>query len=463
MPLASVREECGVFAIQNHSDAVRKCLMGLHALQHRGQESFGVAVSSEAGEFAAYHSGGYVNSVLERQQTILPHGTIAVGHVRYSTSGSKPVAQPVIANCKFGKLALAHNGNLTNALSLRRKLIDKGCVFSSDVDTEVIAHLIAASPSDTFIDCVIQAVREVKGAYSLVIMTDNILIGVRDAAGIRPLTLGMVDGAYVIASETCALDIVKAKFTRDIQPGELVAINRSNELTSVYPFPQLKRSFCIFEYIYFSRPDSVVEGIPVYEVRKNIGAELAVESPPPDGVDMVVPVPDSGVPAALGYARKSGIPFEFGIARNHYVGRTFIQPTDGGRRMGVELKHNANSSILRDKSIVLVDDSIVRGTTLQEVIELLRKAGTKSIHLRVSSPPTLHSCFYGIDTPEKSKLAANRLSMAELNEMLQCDSIAFISIDGLYKAVCGAPRNNLLPQYCDACFTGTYPVGEMEN
>ncbi|AAV87123.1 amidophosphoribosyltransferase [Anaplasma marginale str. St. Maries] len=463
MPLASVHEECGIFAIQNHSDAAKKCLMGLHALQHRGQESFGIVTSSNNGEFAVYHSSEHVSSIFEKPEAHSLRGNLSVGHVRYSTSGSKPGAQPIVVDCKFGKLAIAHNGNLTNADSLRRQLVDKGCVFLSDIDTEVIAHLIATSPSDSFIDCVISAVKEVKGAYSLVMMTNNTLVGVRDAAGIRPLVLGIVDGAYVMASETCALDIVKAEFVRDIQPGELVVISQSNELTSMYPFPPLKRSFCIFEYIYFARPDSVVDNIPVYEARKNIGAELAVESPPPDNVDMVVPVPDSGIPAAMGYAAKSGVPFEFGIVRNHYVGRTFIQPTDGGRRMGVELKHNANSSVLRGKNIVLVDDSIVRGTTLREVIELLRRAGTKAIHLRISSPPTLHSCFYGIDTPERSKLVANRLSLQELNTMLQCDSIAFISIDGLYKAVCGAPRNNSSPQYCDACFTGMYPVGEMEQ
>ncbi|MGN7678393.1 MAG: amidophosphoribosyltransferase [Anaplasma sp.] len=463
MPLASIYEECGVFAIQNHANAAQKCLMGLHALQHRGQESFGVAAASGTGDFSVYHSSGLVNSIFGKPQESALQGDLAVGHVRYSTSGSKPAAQPIIADCKFGKLAIAHNGNLTNADSLRNNLISKGCNFASDVDTEVIAHLIATSPADSFIDCIGLAMREVRGAYSLVIMTNNTVVGVRDPAGVRPLVLGTVDGAYVLASETCALDIVKAQFVRDIKPGELVAVDRANNLISEAPFPPLKSSFCIFEYVYFAKPDSVVEGLPVYEVRKNIGAELAKESPPPSGVDMIVPVPDSGIPAAMGYAAKSGIPFEFGIVRNHYVGRTFIQPTADGRRMGVELKHSANSSILRGKSIVLVDDSIVRGTTLREIVGLLRSAGTKHIHLRISSPPTLYSCFYGIDTPKRSQLVANNLSLSELATMLQCDSISFLSIDGLYRATCGAARDGVAPQYCDACFTGLYPVGQAKT
>ncbi|UQD54784.1 amidophosphoribosyltransferase [Anaplasma phagocytophilum] len=465
MPFASIYEECGIFAVQNHSNAVHKCLLGLHALQHRGQESFGIAASTPGiSELVSFYSGGCVSNIFSNPEVHTLAGRMAIGHVRYSTSGGLTAsgAQPFIVQGRFGPLAVAHNGNLTNARSLREELIDKGCQFTSEIDTEVVAHLAVVDEAETFVDCVINALKRTKGAYSFVIMVRDTLIGARDPAGIRPLVLGMVEGSYVLASETCALDIVGATFVRDIKPGELVVIDKSNDITSLFPFKPLKHSFCIFEYVYFARPDSVVESKPVYETRKNIGAMLATESPPPSDVDMVVPVPDSGIPAAMGYATKSGVPFEFGIVRNRYVGRTFIQPTDKARKLGVELKHNANSAILKGKSIVLVDDSIVRGTTLREVIVLLRKAGTKNIHLRISSPPTVYSCFYGIDTPHRSSLVANNMSIADLVKMLDCDSLSFISIDGLYKAIRGEKRDSNNPQYCDACFTGYYPVGEME-
>ena len=465
MPFASVYEECGVFAIQNHRNAVHKCMMGLHALQHRGQESFGIAVSSpKSAEFLSYYSLGCVSNVFDKHQVSSLSGNAAIGHVRYSTSGGMTHSgtQPFIVKSKFGQIAVAHNGNLTNAHVLREKLVREGCVFSSAIDTEVFAQLTSISNEKTLTDCVTAAVKEVRGAFAFVIMAANTLMGVRDAAGIRPLVLGLVDGSYVLASETCALDIVGAKLVRDVEPGEVVVVDEENNVTSTFPFQQTKSSFCIFEYVYFARPDSVIENRSVYETRKNIGKTLAVESPPPSDVDMIVPVPDSGIPAALGYAAKSGIPFEFGIVRNRYVGRTFIQPTDRARALGVELKHNANSAILRGKNIVLIDDSIVRGTTLREVVSMLRKAGTKDIHLRISSPPTLYSCFYGIDTPQRSRLIANRCSIEGLAEMLNCDSLSFISIDGLYRAIRDQNRNNDAPQYCDACFTGFYPAGEME-
>ncbi|MFV9838458.1 MAG: amidophosphoribosyltransferase [Aaplasma endosymbiont of Hyalomma asiaticum] len=466
MPFASIYEECGVFAIQNHGNAVHKCMLGMHALQHRGQESFGMAISSPGtGKFLSYYNSGCVSSVFGHSQINSLSGNLAIGHVRYSTSGGPTPAggaQPFLVTSKFGPIAIAHNGNLTNANALREKLIRKGCVFSSKIDTEVVARLASISKAATLPDCVIEAVRQVRGAFAFVILGENTLIGVRDAAGIRPLVLGMVDDSYVLASETCALDIVDAKFVRDIEPGEVVVIDEANNIVSTFPFKPSKSSFCIFEYIYFARPDSVVENKSVYETRKNIGKALAVESPPPSNVDMVVPVPDSGIPAALGYSAKSGVPFEFGIVRNRYVGRTFIQPTDRARALGVELKHNANSAILHGKNIVLIDDSIVRGTTLREVVSMLRNAGTKNIHLRISSPPTLYSCFYGIDTPQRSKLIANHCSIEELAKMLNCDSLSFISINGLYRAISGKNRNNDEPQYCDACFTGFYPAGKIE-
>ena len=467
MQFVSIYEECGVFAIQNHKDAVHKSLLGLHALQHRGQESFGI-VASDSKELYSYHSKGHVNSAFSDQAATSLCGNTVIGHVRYSTSGADSfkglAVQPFTVESKYGKIAVAHNGNITNAHPLREMLLAQGCKFSSDIDTEVIAHLVALQSASTFPDSVISAVQEVKGAYSLVFLDNNLLMGVRDPAGIRPLVLGMVDGSYVLASETCALDIVKAEFVRNIQPGELVLIDRSNNLTSVFPFKQpTKSSFCIFEYIYFARPDSIVEGISTYNARKNIGAELAVESPPPENVDIVVPVPDSGIPAAMGYSIKSGVPFEFGIIRNHYSGRTFIQPTQQSRKSQVELKHNANSSVLRGKNIVLVDDSIVRGTTLREVIALLKNAGTKEIHLKISSPPTKYPCFYGIDTPSQSSLISNNFSQEELPGILDCSSVSFISINGLYRAIRGEDRRSDAPQYCDACFTGLYPAGVISH
>ncbi|QJC27931.1 amidophosphoribosyltransferase [Anaplasma platys] len=435
------------------------------ALQHRGQESFGFALAERGvKKFASHYSGGHVNSVFSQPLVSTLTGNLAVGHVRYSTSGGATPSgmQPFIVDSKFGPLAVAHNGNLTNATRYREELLRAGRTFVSEIDTEIVAHLIAIADEATLVGSVVAAIKKLRGAFALIIVAEDTLIGIRDAHGIRPLVLGLVDGSYVLASETCALDIVGAEFVREISPGELIVIDKENNISSVFPFESVKSSFCIFEYIYFARPDSVIDHRPVYEARKNIGAELAIESPPPEDVDMVVPVPDSGIPAAMGYATKAGIPFEFGIIRNHYVGRTFIQPSSSARKLGVELKHNANAALLNGKNIVLVDDSIVRGTTLREVIALLRRAGTKNIHLRISSPPTVYSCFYGIDTPIRSKLVANKLTIPQLTEMLNCDSLSFISIDGLYKAIRGEKRNNKAPQYCDACFTGLYPEGELE-
>ena len=363
--------------------------------------------------------------------------------------------QPLFAEFEFGGLAIAHNGNLTNAYGVRKSLVKRGCIFQSTMDTEVIIHLIATSLYSTVVDRMVDALKQVEGAYAVVALTQEALIGVRDPLGIRPLVLGKLGDAFILASESCALDIIGAEFERDVEPGEVVVID-ADGLHSIKPFIRVPARFCIFEYIYFSRPDSTVEGKNVYDVRKRIGAELARESPVP--VDMVVPVPDSGVPAGLGFAEEAGMPFELGIIRNHYVGRTFIEPSDQIRHLGVKLKHNANAAKFKDKRVVLVDDSIVRGTTSLKIVEMVRGAGAREVHLRISSPPTAHSCFYGIDTPETSELLASGYNVEAMGRHIGVDSLAFISIDGLYRAVGGTPRDAETPQFCDACFTGAYPV-----
>jgi amidophosphoribosyltransferase len=389
-------------------------------------------------------------------------GSRAVGHNRYATTGDTVLrnVQPLYADFEFGGFAVGHNGNLTNATSLRRALVRRGCLFQSTTDSEVFIHLIAISLYSTVVDRLIDALKQVIGAYSLIALSNEALLGVRDPMGVRPLILGRIvnadgTGTWVLTSETCALDIVGAEFVRDVEPGEIVVINDQG-LHSIKPFSRSASRFCVFEYIYFARPDSVVEGMPVYQARKRIGAELARESGVP--ADVIVPVPDSGVPAAMGYASESGIPFELGIIRNHYVGRTFIEPTDSIRHLGVKLKHSANKPMLEGKRVILVDDSIVRGTTSRKIVEMVRAAGAAEVHMRISSPPTTHSCFYGIDTPERSKLLAARHSVEEMAELIGVDSLAFISIDGLYRALNHAGRDAERPQYCDACFTGEYPI-----
>ena len=454
-----LHEECGVFGIYGHAGAASHTALGLHALQHRGQEAAGI-VTFDGEHFHSHRGLGHVADNFGTEAVIrqLP-GHMAVGHVRYSTTGDTMLrnVQPLFAHFEFGGLAIGHNGNLTNALTIRKQLVRRGCLFQSTTDTEVIVHLIAISLYSTVEERMIDALRQVEGAYSLVALTHNAVIGVRDPLGIRPLVLGRLpnEGAWIIASETCALDIVGADFVRDVEPGELVILDESG-LRSIKPFAKQARRFCIFEYIYFARPDSVMEGTSVYEVRKQIGRELARES----GVeaDVIIPVPDSGVPAALGYAAQAGIPFELGIIRNHYVGRTFIEPTDTIRHLGVKLKHNANRAHINGKRVVLVDDSIVRGTTSTKIVEMVRQAGATEVHMRISSPPTTHSCFYGIDTPEREKLLAYRHDVAAMAKLIGVDSLAFISLDGLYRAVGETGRNAKQPQFCDACFTGDYPI-----
>ena len=453
-------EECGVFAIYNQADAAAHTALGLHALQHRGQESAGI-VSYDNEEFYSHKDMGLVSDIFgsEEIMTELP-GNCAIGHVRYSTSGESSLrnVQPLFAHYEFGGMGIAHNGNLTNAATIREKLIQTGCLFQSSSDTEIIIHLVATSKKKDLIDRLAESLAVIEGAYSLVAMTNKRIIGVRDPYGVRPLSIGKVNDAYVFASETTAFDIIGAEFVRDVEPGEIVWVD-SKGLHSCKPFVSMPSKFCIFEYVYFSRPDSVINNKSVNSVRKQIGIELAREFPA--NADVVVPIPDSGVPAAIGYAQESGIPFDMGIIRNHYIGRTFIQPSAKIRNLGVKLKHLTCKSTVEGKSIVLIDDSIVRGTTSKKIVEMLRSAGAKHIHFRVASPPTIDPCYYGIDTPEKDELIASQKNIKEMAKMIGVTSLEFLTIDGLYRAVGEAARNNDMPQYCDACFTGLYPISNI--
>jgi amidophosphoribosyltransferase len=450
-------EECGVFGIYSSPDAAAHTALGLHALQHRGQEAAGI-VSFQNGQFFSHKAVGRVGDNFSSKDVIDElKGDIAIGHVRYSTSGGKQARniQPVFAEFNFGGMAIAHNGNLTNAMTLRKELINSGSIFQSTMDTEIFIHLLANSSITKVVDRLTDVLKKVEGAYSLVAMTQKKLIGARDPLGVRPLSLGRLGDSYILASETCAFDIIGAKFERDIEPGELVIIDKDG-IHSSKPQGNTKPRFCIFEYVYFARPDSVLEGRNVYEVRKRIGEELAKESSVM--ADVVVPVPDSGVPAAIGYAKQAGLPFELGIIRNHYIGRTFIEPTDQVRNLGVKLKHNANAEVLRGKDVILIDDSIVRGTTSKKIVAMVREAGARKIHMRIASPPTTDPCFYGVDTPEKSKLIAANNSVAEIAKIIGVDSLEFLSVDGLYRATGHKSRDNNAPQFCDACFTGDYPI-----
>jgi amidophosphoribosyltransferase len=451
-----LKEECGIFGILGHKDAGALAALGLHALQHRGQEAAGI-VAFDGKQFHTHRAVGLVGDNFGDQKVIAAlKGDSAIGHVRYSTSGGTILRniQPLFAEFEFGGFALGHNGNLTNADTLRRSLIKRGSIFQSTTDTEVIVHLMAQAQGDVTTR-LIAALNQVEGAYSLTCIAKDTIIAVRDPRGVRPLVLGKLDDSWVVTSETCALDIIGADYVRDLEAGEMVVIDRSG-IRSMKPFRAEVKRFCVFEYIYFARPDSVAEGISVYEARKRIGAELSRESGLP--ADLVVPVPDSGVPAALGYAQESGIPFDLGIIRNHYVGRTFIEPTDQIRHLGVKLKHNANRAGLAGRRVILVDDSIVRGTTSKKIVEMVRQAGATEVHMRISSPPTKHSCFYGIDTPEASQLLASKNDVAAMARIIGVDSLAFISIDGLYRAMGEPGRDPKAPRFCDACFTGEYPT-----
>jgi amidophosphoribosyltransferase len=452
-----LREECGVFGIFGHPDAAAITALGLHALQHRGQEAAGI-VSFDGKRFHSERRMGLVGDNFSRREVIerLP-GVSAMGHVRYSTTGETILrnVQPLFAELDGGGFAIGHNGNLTNGLTLRRQLVRDGAIMQSTSDTEVILHLVANAKRNRFIDRFIEGLRQLEGAYAFVGLTNKKLIGARDPLGIRPLVIGKLDGHAILASETCALDIIGAKYVRDVENGEVVVFDDEG-MHSHKPFPPMAARPCIFEYIYFARPDSMVGGRNVYDVRKTMGAQLAREAPAT--ADVVIPVPDSGVPAAIGYAQESGIPYELGIIRNHYVGRTFIEPSQHIRQLGVRLKHSANRAVVSGKRIVLIDDSIVRGTTSVKIVQMMRDAGAKEVHFRIASPPITHSDYYGIDTPERDKLLAATHDLEGMRRFIGADSLAFLSVEGIYRAMGYEQRDPLRPQFTDHCFTGDYPT-----
>ncbi len=463
-----LREECGIYGVFGARNAASVVALGLHALQHRGQEAAGVvAWDAEGGRFNTTRRLGYVRDNFTAPEVIdaLP-GRLAIGHVRYSTAGNKGATairdvQPLYAEFASGGFAIAHNGNLTNADAIRGELIDRGSLFQSSSDTEVIVHLMARSIQRTVAERMKDALRRVEGAFSIVAATRTKLIGVRDPLGVRPLVLGRIGEAWILSSETCALDIVGATYERDVAPGEMVVISDAG-IESQFPFGRQKPRFCVFEYVYFSRPDSVFGGLSVYDTRRRIGVELAREAPVE--ADLVCPVPDSGTPAAIGYSQESGIPYAMGIIRNQYVGRTFIEPAEAVRNMGVRLKLNVNRAVVAGKRIVLVDDSVVRGTTSRKIKEMVLDAGAKEVHFRIASPPTAWPCFYGVDTPDRDKLMAAHMSEEEMRAHLGVDSLRFVSLDGLYRA-CGEAggRDARAPQFCDACFSGDYPVAPSDR
>ena len=452
-----LREECGVFGIYGHPDAAALTALGLHALQHRGQEAAGI-VAFDGERFHAERRMGLVGDHFSSEKIINRlQGKTALGHVRYSTTGETILrnVQPLFAELSVGGLAVAHNGNITNGLTLRRELISNGAICQSTSDTEVILHLVSRSKKGRIIERYIDALRSLEGAYALVALTNKKLIGARDPLGIRPLIIGELNGAYILCSETCALDIIGAKFVREVGNGEVVVISEDG-IESLHPFPKQQARPCIFEYIYFSRPDSILGGRSVYDVRKALGKQLALEAPV--DADVVVPIPDSGVPAAIGFSQQTGIPFELGIIRNHYVGRTFIEPTQTIRSLGVKLKHNANRSVVAGKRVVLLDDSIVRGTTSVKIVRMMYEAGAREVHMRISSPPIKYPDFYGIDTPEQKSLLAATHTLEEMREFIGVTSLSFISVDGVYKSVGYAGRDAHRPQFTDHCFTGDYPT-----
>ena len=458
----ALRLECGVFGVFGDEAASALAALGLHALQHRGQEACGIA-SYDGQRFHYERHAGHVGEAFGGPDVVerLP-GRAAIGHTRYSTAGGSFLrnVQPLYADLEGGGIALAHNGNLTNYVYLRELLVSEGAIFQSTSDSEVMLHLIARSRSHKIVEKFIDALRQIEGGYALVALTKKKLIGVRDPLGIRPLVLGDLDGKPVLASETCALDIVGAKFVRDIEHGELVVISDQG-IESIRPFPAAKARPCIFEYVYFARPDSVVNGRSVYEVRKRMGVRLAHESAVP--ADVVVPVPDSGVPAAIGFAQETGLPFEMGIIRNHYVGRTFIQPAQGAREVGVRRKLSPNRNVLAGKRVILIDDSIVRGTTTVRVVRMVRAAGATEVHLRSASPPIRFPDFYGIDLPDRDKLLAATKSLEEMKDFLEVDSLGFLSVDGLYWAMDAGERDPAQPQFTDHYFTGEYPTRLLDR
>lgn len=462
-----LREECGVFGVIGVVDAANFVALGLHALQHRGQEAGGIVTHHPEHGFNSAHRFGYVRDSFTSQSVMqtLP-GSIGIGHVRYSTSGSKGNTairdvQPFFGEFSMGGAAIAHNGNIVNADELRRELTDRGSIFQSSSDSECIIHLMARSLQRNIPERMKDALRRVEGAFSIVAMTRTKLIGCRDALGVRPLVIGKVGDGYVLSSETCALDIIGAEYVREVEPGEMVVITAKG-IESYKPFEAKSPRFCIFEHVYFSRPDSIIGTQSVYTTRRQIGVELAREAPV--DADLVCPVPDSGTPAAIGYSQESGIPYAMGIIRNQYMGRTFIEPSEQIRNMGVRLKLNVNRALIRGKRVILVDDSVVRGTTSRKIKEMILDAGAAEVHFRIASPPTAWPCFYGVDTPQREKLLAATMSEDEMCAYLGIDSLKFISLDGLYRAVGQANgRDPAKPAYCDACFSGDYPVAPTDQ
>lgn len=450
-------DECAVVGVWNHKEAANVAYLGLYAQQHRGQEGAGVVACEVAsGKMLAHRGMGLVNDVFADYDFSKLPGAAAIGHVRYSTAGGNQLCnvQPFSAEISRGQVAIAHNGNLINDVELRAELIDAGAIFSATSDTEVLLHLIARNANGkSHADAVAAALQKARGAFSLVILFEDSLFAVRDPNGIRPLALAKLNGGYVVASETCAFDLLGAQYVRDIEPGEVLEIKGDNQLISHFPQIKANPTPCIFEYIYFARPDSYVFGRNVYRLRREMGAQLARESSV--AADLVVPVPDSGTTAALGFAEVAKLPLELGLIRNHYIGRTFIEPKQAIRDFGVKIKHNANRDVLEGKRIIVVDDSIVRGTTTRKLVAMLRAAGAKEVHVRISAPPNKAPCFYGIDTPTKEQLIAANKSVPEIKEYIGADSLAYLSFEGLYKAV-GSARGN----FCDACFSDNYPVGK---
>lgn len=444
-----LKEECGIFGIYGHPEAANLTYLGLYALQHRGQEGAGI-VTSDGSKLHSHKEMGLVADIFGEDVIRRLPGSSAIGHVRYSTAGESHLknVQPILVDYARGPLAVAHNGNLVNASIIRDELEAHGSIFQSTTDTEVIIHLIATSREGGFFERLVDALGQVKGAYSLLFLTESSMVAVRDPNGFRPLCIGKLKDSYVVASETCALDLVEAEYIRDIEPGEILVIDK-NGLTSHKPFAEVKPSPCIFEFIYFARPDSNVFGRNVYEIRKGFGKQLAREHPV--DADMVIPVPDSGVPAAIGYAEEAGIPFETGLIRNHYIGRTFIEPRQSIRHFGVKIKLNAVREALSGKRVVVVDDSIVRGTTARKIIKMIRAAGAKEVHLRISSPPTLFPCFYGVDTPSRQELIASSHTVEETNRYITSDTLGYLSIEGMLSVAKGN-------SFCEACFSGRYPV-----
>ncbi|AGK57775.1 amidophosphoribosyltransferase [Hyphomicrobium denitrificans 1NES1] len=457
-----LREECGVFGIFDHPDAAAMTALGLHALQHRGQEASGIC-SYDGRNFHSERRMGLVGDNFSKPDVLARlKGRMAIGHDRYSTTGDPLIrnVQPLFCDIDTGGFAVAHNGNLTNALTLRRELISSGAICQSTSDTEVILHLLSRSKKRRIVERFIDAIRQVEGSYALVCLTNDMMIGARDPIGIRPLVIGRLGTSYVLASETCALDMVGAEFLREVENGEVVVITDEG-LESHRPFPMRPARPCIFEYIYFARPDSIVGGQTVYDIRKRMGIELAREAP--INANVVVPIPDSGVPAAIGFSQQSNIPFELGIIRNHYVGRTFIEPEQRIRQLGVKLKHSANPGVIRGNSVVLIDDSVVRGTTSKKIVQLIRDAGAREVHMRISSPPITHPDYYGIDTPSKKDLLAANLSLEEMRKFMGADSLAFLSVNGIYRAIGLEHRDDRAPQFTDHCFTGDYPTSLTDH